>query len=69
MSHPAFNEQSLCVPSALMEPKWPAHFTLPGLDPSGWRVTDLMASLWSNTMLGDEAEGGERKKEQTEQKK
>lgn len=68
VSHSAFNEQSLCVPSALMEPKWPTHFTLPGLDPSGWTVTDLMASLWSNTMLGDEAEGRWGRK-QTEQKK
>lgn len=49
-SHLAFNEQLLCVPPALTEPKWPTHFTLLGLDLPGSRVTDLMASLWNNTM-------------------
>lgn len=45
LSHLAFNEQLLGVAPALTEPKWPTHFTLLGLDLSGSRVTDLMASL------------------------
>lgn len=51
LSHLPSNEQLLCVPPALTEPKWPTHFTLLGLDLSGLWVTGLMASLWNDTMM------------------
>lgn len=44
-SHLPSNEQLLCTPPALTEPKWPTHFTLLGLDLTGLWVTGSMASL------------------------